>query len=70
MEAPIQRPDAPPCTACRVTGTLTFAGIAGWLVVERARLPRTGGHPGHRALLAGLSAAFAAAAVWRATSDA
>lgn len=52
------------CLTCRVTGTVVFAGVAAYLARERAALPHAA--RGHRALLAGMSAAAAAAAVARA----
>lgn len=56
------------CLPCRVTGALTFSGVSAYLLWERSKLPSAagGGARGHRATLAVLSAAFAAAAVVRA----
>ena len=59
----LPRPD---CLGCRITGTVVFSLASGYLLLERARLPLTGGHPGHRALLAGLAVAFAGAAAYKA----
>ena len=57
-EAPIQS-----CLTCRITGTVVFSGVAGWLIYERSRIPVSS--RGHRALLVAMSGAFCAAAVAR-----
>jgi hypothetical protein len=56
---------APPrdCLPCRLTGSLTFAGVAAYLLRERTHVPASSA--GHRALLAGMSAAFAVASIAR-----
>lgn len=58
---------APACSACRATGTITFAGVSGYLLHVRATAPQPLTPPHSRLLLA-LAAASAAAAVarWRA----
>ena len=48
---------------CRAIGTASFAGVSGYLLWQRASVPR--GSVAHRATLAVCSAAFAAAAVFR-----
>ena len=55
------------CLACRVTGSVTFAGVAVYLLYERARVPLVGGARGHRALLLAGAGAFVVASVarWR-----
>ncbi len=53
----------PPCEACRLTGTATFAGISGWLLYQRSQVERPA--RGHRAVLAVMSAGFLAASIAR-----
>jgi hypothetical protein len=49
---------------CRITGTLTFAAVSGYLLHIRSTTPRS--LPRDRAVLAGLAAVFGAASVARA----
>jgi hypothetical protein len=67
MAEPLPPPSPPPpsrdCLPCRLTGSVTFAGVAAYLLRERTRVPPSSA--GHRALLAGMSAAFAVASVVR-----
>lgn len=60
-------PPARDCLACRATGTVTFAGVAAYLLYERSHVPRVAGTRGHRALLLAGAGAFAVASVvrWR-----
>ena len=62
--APLSREPQRDCLPCRLTGSLTFAGVAGYLVYERARVPVVGGGA-HRAVLLAGAAAFAGASIWR-----
>jgi hypothetical protein len=58
-------PRVPPCEVCRITGSATFAGIAGWLLYQRSAVERTARL--HRGMLAAMSAGSLVAAVirWR-----
>lgn len=64
-EAPaVPQPNERSCLPCRVTGAVTFTGVSGWLLYERARVPLA--HTGHRASLALMSVGFLGAAIARA----
>jgi hypothetical protein len=62
----LETPSPPGCEACRVTGTASLSGIAGYLLWERSRVPAVA--KGHRLTLAAMAASSAVAAVWRWTS--
>jgi hypothetical protein len=51
------------CNTCRVTGTLTFAGVSGYLLYQRSLVERAA--RGHRHSLAAMAVGFGAAAVVR-----
>jgi len=52
------------CFGCKVTGTVTFAGVSGYLWYQRTLVAAA--KRGDRRFLAACSAVFACAAVWRA----
>jgi hypothetical protein len=51
------------CNTCRITGTVTFAGVSGYLVYQRSLVERSA--RGHRHALAAMAAGFAMGAVAR-----
>lgn len=53
-----------PSLRCRITGTLTGFGVAAYLAYERTQVPLTS--PGHRLLLATLSATMLGVGIFRA----
>ena len=57
-------PDDDDCFGCKVTGTVTFAGVGGYFWYQRSLLAVA--KKGDRRFLAACSAVFACAAAWRA----